>query len=61
MIYIFGPLQHQGKIWQKLWAILMDRFGDLNYLFRVESKPDFELRLRHMIHMDFTLQLILLK
>ena len=48
MFYIFGKLQHQGKIWQKLGAILMDRFGVMIFCFRVWSTSDFDLRVFHM-------------
>ena len=44
MFYIFGKLQHQGKLWQKLGAILMDRFGDLTFWLRVDQTSDFDLR-----------------
>ena len=44
MFYIFGKLQHQGKIWQKLGAILMDRVGVMIFCFRVDQTSDFDLR-----------------
>ena len=52
MFYIFGKLQHQGKWWQKLGAISMDRFGDLTFWFRVDQTSDFDLRvcLRYRKH-----------